>query len=85
MRRCRSRHCRPRPARRVWPTAVRSAISVSLSSSKICVPAGTFSTTSAPLAPVRLLAHAVAAGLGLEMLLVAIVDQRVQAVDAFDA
>src|SRR5262249_10901391 len=29
------------------------------------------------------LAHAVAAGLGLEVLLVAVVDQRVEAVDAF--
>ena len=29
-------------------------------------------------------AHAVAAGLGLEVLLVAVVDQRVEAVDAFD-
>src|SRR5262249_58637319 len=29
-------------------------------------------------------AHAVAAGLGLEVLLVAVVDERVEAVDAFD-
>jgi hypothetical protein len=40
------------------------------------VPAGTFSTTSA--------AHAVHAGLGAEMLLVAVVDQRVQPVDRLD-
>ena len=48
------------------------------------MPAGTFSVTSAPLAPVQLRAHAVDAGLGLEMLLVAVVDQRVQPVDGFE-
>lgn len=36
------------------PSVTMSTISVSLSSSKICVPTGTFSVTLAPLAPVRL-------------------------------
>ena len=40
--------------------------------------------SSSPLAPGRSLAHAVAAGLGLEVLLVAVVDQRVEAVDRLD-
>ena len=48
------------------------------------MPTGTFSTTSLPLAPCAVLAHAVAAALGLEVLLVAVVDQRVEAVDRLD-
>ncbi len=43
-------------------------------------PAG---STSSPPAPERFWPHAMTAGLGLEVLLIAIVDQRVQAVDAF--
>ena len=66
------------------PGVVRSAISVSSSSSKICVPTGTFSTTSAPSRAGAVLAHAVAALLRLEMLLVAVVDQRVQVRHALD-
>ena len=62
---------------------VRSAISVSLSSSKICVPDRHLQRDVVALAAGQVAAHAVHAGLGLEMLLVAIVDQRVEAVDAF--
>ena len=44
---------------------------------------GTLRTTSGTVRPDAVLAHAVTAGLGLEMLLIAVVDQRVEAVDAF--
>ena len=56
---------------------------VSPSSSKICVPAGTLRiSVGAPRAR-AVGAHAVDAGLGLEMLLVAVIDQRVEAGRAF--
>ena len=45
------------------------------------MPAGTFSVDVGALGAGAVAAHAVDAGLGLEMLLVAIVDQRVQPVD----
>ena len=67
------------------PSSGRSAISVSLSSSKIWVPTGTFSTIGIAGGAGAVASHAVLAGLGLEMLLVAIVDQRVQPVDRLDA
>ena len=44
----------PAPSTARSPTSVRSARSVSLSSSKICVPAGTLRTMSLPRAPARL-------------------------------
>ena len=54
------------------------------SSSKIWVPTGTFSVTSAPLAPVRLRPMPWMPVVGLEMLLEAEIDQRVEAVDGLD-
>ena len=66
-----------------WPSRSRSATSVSLSSSKICVPTGTFSIDVVAAGAGAVAAHAVAAVLRLEMLLVAVVDERVEAVDAF--
>jgi hypothetical protein len=55
-----------------------------LSSSKIWVPDRNFQRDAvAALGAGAVAAHAVAAGLGLEMLLVAVVDQRVEAVDGF--
>ena len=47
------------------------------------MPAGTFSTTSLPPGAVAVLAHAMLALLGLEVLLVAVIDERVEALDAF--
>ena len=66
-----------------WPSVSRSAISVSLSSSKIWVPTGTFSVASAPPAPERSRPMPPPPFCRLEMLLVAVVDERVQPVDAF--
>ena len=48
------------------------------------MPTGTLRIDVGAVRAGAVLAHAVAAGLGLEMLLVAVVDQRVEAVDAFD-
>ena len=55
---------------------------VSPSSSKTWVPAGTFSTDVGAASAGAVAAHAVHAGLGLEMLLIAEVDQRVEAATA---
>ena len=63
---------------------MKSAISVSLSSSNTWVPTGTLRTMSLALGAVAVLAHAMGAGRGLEVLLVAVVDQRVEPVDALD-
>jgi hypothetical protein len=64
---------------------VRSAISVSLSSSKHLRADRHFQGDDVvAMGAGAVAAHAVNAGLGLEMLLVAVVDQRVEAVDAFD-
>ena len=48
------------------------------------MPAGTFRTTSSPLPPARFLPMPWPPLLRLEMLLVAVVDERVQALDALD-
>ena len=83
VRRCRARRRRPARSTMRWPISVRSATRVSLSSSRIWVPTGTLITRSSPGAG-AVLAHAVLAALGLEMLLVAEVDQGVEAVQRLD-
>jgi hypothetical protein len=64
------------------PALLRSAITVSLSSSNTSVPVGTFRMSALAVGAVAVLTHAVAAGRAFEVLLVAIVDQRVEAVGA---
>ena len=66
------------------PSLVKSWISVSRSSSKICVPDRHLQHDRLAVGAVAILAHAVLALRGLEVLLVAIVDQRVQPVDDLD-
>src|SRR5438552_2024268 len=66
-----------------WPGSVKSASTVSLSSSRIWVPTGTRSTRSRPFAALGaglVGAGAATAFLGTKMLLITVVDQRVQIV-----
>ena len=55
-----------------------------MSSSKICVPTGTFSTMSGALAPWRSLPMPATPALALKCCGVAVVDQRVEAVHRLD-
>ena len=67
-----------------WPGSVISASTVSWSSASTTVPGGTRSDDVVAALAGAVAAHAVLAGLGLEVLLVAEVDQRIEAVDAFE-
>ena len=74
----------PLASRARSPGLSSSASSVSWSSANTCVPGGTAMTTSSPPAPERFLPMPARAVLGLEVLLIAVVDQRVEVGDALD-